>query len=54
MLTAQTRIKDVTEKIGKRGGMLTFVVTETEFKDQAGMIVAVSRQTIVKTETAPV
>jgi len=54
VLTAQTRIKDVTQKIGKRGGKLTFVVTETEFKDQAGMIVAVSRQTIVKTETAPV
>ena len=54
VLTAQTRIKDVTEKTGKRGGKLTFVVTETEFKDQAGVIVAVSRQTIVKTETAPV
>ena len=31
--TAQTRFKDVAEKTGQRDGKLTFVVTETEFKD---------------------
>jgi len=53
VLTAQTRIKDVIEKDGRRGGKLVFVITETEFRGPSGSIVAVSRQTVVKTEKAP-
>ena len=52
-LTARTFIKDVIEKDGARGGKLVFVTTQTEFRDSSGSIVAVSRQTVVKTEKAP-
>ena len=32
-LTAQTRVAEIYEKEGKRGGTMTFVVTVTEFRD---------------------
>jgi hypothetical protein len=53
-LRARTRIADVYEKEGRRGGKLIFVVSETEFQDARGRQVAVSRTTVVKTESAPV
>lgn len=51
-LTAQSRISEVTHKKGRRGGELLFVVTETEFRDQSGRLVARNRNTVVKTERA--
>jgi len=51
-LFVRTYIKDVFEREGKRGGKMTFVVAETEFKNDADVIVAFSRQTVVKTESA--
>lgn len=52
-LWGQTGIKDIYTKQGKRGGSLTFVVVETRFEDDSGRLVAVQRQTLVKTEKAP-
>jgi hypothetical protein len=52
-LTAQTRIARVFEKVGARGGALTFITSETTFRDQAGTLVALGRTTAVKTDHAP-
>ena len=48
-LTVQTRVDDVYEKEGKRGGTMTFVVTVTEFRDESGKIVAEARSTAIET-----
>ena len=53
-LTVQTRVEDIYEKVGKRGGAMTFVVTVTEFRDEAGTLVAEQRTTIIETGKAPV
>jgi hypothetical protein len=50
VLTARSRISEVSRKRGKRGGELLFVVTETEFHDRAGRLVARNRNTVVRTE----
>ncbi len=42
-LTVQTRVAEVYEKEGKRGGTMTFVVTVAEFRDDAGKLVAEMR-----------
>jgi acyl dehydratase len=49
VLTAVTRIADIYEKAGKRGGTMTFVVTETEFTNQRGELVARARQVGIET-----
>lgn len=41
------------EKEGKRGGMMTFVVIETRFTDQAGDLVQVARRTLIETAAPP-
>jgi len=48
-LTAVSRIADIYEKTGKRGGTMTFVVTETEFTNQRGEMVARARQVGIET-----
>jgi len=48
-LTAQSRIESITTKPGRRGGELTFVVQVTEFRDEAGTLVAEARLTGVET-----
>jgi hypothetical protein len=52
VLTAEANIKDRYEKEGKRGGTMTFIVSETVFKDQNGEIVAYSRGTTIQTSKA--
>lgn len=52
-LAAQARIADRYEKVGKRGGRLTFVVMVTEFRDEDGNLVAEQRSTAVETAHAP-
>jgi hypothetical protein len=52
-LTAQTKIEDIYEKEGKRGGTMTFVVGVTEFRDEQGNLVAESRGTTIETGRAP-
>jgi hypothetical protein len=53
VLTFRSRTKDVFEKQGKRGGTMTFVLGETEFRNQAGEVVAYMRNTAIET-AAPV
>jgi hypothetical protein len=48
-LTVQTRVAEVYEKEGKRGGAMTFVVTVTEFRDESGNLVAEARSTAIET-----
>lgn len=52
-LTAQTRVDDIYEKEGKRGGTMTFVVSVQEFRDKTGNLVAEARNTIIETAKAP-
>jgi acyl dehydratase len=52
VLTARSRTQDVFEKEGKRGGKMTFVVAETEFRNQRGEVVAYLRATTIQTEGA--
>jgi hypothetical protein len=52
-LWGQTCIKDMYTKQGSRGGLLTFVIVETQFCNDAGTLVATQRQTLVKTEKPP-
>ena len=52
-LTCQSRIAEIYEKTGRRGGTLTFAVMVTEFRDEAGRLVAEARLTGVETEKTP-
>jgi hypothetical protein len=52
-LTVQTRVEDIYEKEGRRGGAMTFVVTVTEFRDGAGNLRAEARSTAIETGKAP-
>ena len=52
VLTASTHVKDRYEKEGKRGGTMTFIVSETVFRDQDGETVAYSRGTTIQTSKA--
>jgi len=51
-LSVQTRVADIYEKEGKRGGTMTFVVTISEFRDPAGRLVAEARSTAIETGKA--
>ena len=52
-LTSQTRVDDIYEKEGKRGGTMTFVVTVQEFRDESGELVAEMRSTAIETGKPP-
>lgn len=52
-LTCRSRIEDIYEKRGTRGGTLTFVVMTTEFRDDSGALVAEARMTAVETTAVP-
>jgi hypothetical protein len=52
-LTAQTRVDDIYEKEGKRGGTMTFVETVQEFRDEGGNLVAEMRSTAIETGKPP-
>ncbi len=49
VLTAVSRVADVYEKQGKRGGTMTFVVIETEYKNDRGELVARAKQVTIET-----
>src|SRR5580658_7886815 len=53
-LTCQSRIEDVYEKEGRRGGRLGFAVMVTEFRDEQGELVAEARMTGVETGGPPI
>ncbi len=52
VLTGVSRIADVYEKEGGRGGKMTFLVMETQYTNQKGDKVAVSRSTLIETGQA--
>jgi acyl dehydratase len=52
VLRFRSRTKDVFEKQGKRGGTMTFVIGETEFRNQDGAVVAYLRNTAIETADA--
>lgn len=52
-LVARSRIARVYEKVGRRGGSLTFVELVTEFRDPAGRLVAEAKMTAVETARPP-
>ncbi len=53
VLTGQSRIERVYQKEGRRGGLMTFTEAVTEFRDEAGRLVAESKTTGIVTERAP-
>jgi hypothetical protein len=52
-LTAQSRIDEIYEKEGRKGGTMTFAVMVTEFRDETGRLVAEARLTGVETARPP-
>jgi acyl dehydratase len=48
-LTVKSRIVDVYEKPGKRGGTMSFVVTETTYTNQHGRVAARARAVAIET-----
>jgi len=53
VLTAVSTVVDVYEKPGKRGGSMNFAVTETEYRNQQGTLVARARHITIETANAP-
>jgi len=49
VLTAVSTVVDVYEKPGKRGGSMNFAVTETEYRNQHGTLVARARAVSIET-----
>lgn len=49
VLTAVTTVTDVYEKAGRQGGSMTFVVTETAFRDASDALVARARTVRIET-----
>ena len=52
VLRFRSRTKDVFEKAGKRGGKMLFVLSETQYTNQRGEVVAYTRNTAIETEGA--
>jgi hypothetical protein len=52
-LFCQSRIAEVYQKEGRRGGALVFAVMITEFRDESGRLVAEARLTGVETARPP-
>ena len=52
-LFCKSRIAEIFEKEGRRGGKLTFAVMITEFRDESGKLVAEARLTGVETAKRP-
>jgi hydroxyacyl-ACP dehydratase HTD2-like protein with hotdog domain len=52
VLTGTARIADVYEREGGRGGKMTFMVSEIEYRNQKGDKVAVARSTLIETGQA--
>jgi hypothetical protein len=52
VLHAQTVVEEIYEKEGRRGGVMSFVVTRSDFTDDNGAVVAQSRTTLIETGQA--
>lgn len=51
-LTAKARISNVEKRPGKRGGEMTLVTLETEYRNQSGEVCLYARSTIIETAKA--
>jgi acyl dehydratase len=49
VLTATSKVVDVYDKPGKRGGSMSFAVTETEYRNPQGELVARARHVTIET-----
>jgi len=49
VLTGVAKLADIVEKEGGRGGKMTMMIMETEYTNQKGEKVAVSRSTLIET-----
>jgi acyl dehydratase len=49
VLTARAKISNVEKRPGKRGGEMTFVTVETEYRNQRDEVVLYARSTIIET-----
>lgn len=49
VLAGTTTLADVSQKEGREGGLMTFAVYETEYRDEAGELVATERITRIET-----
>jgi peroxisomal enoyl-CoA hydratase 2 len=52
VLTGTARVVDVLEREGGRGGKMTFMITEIEYRNQKGEKVAIARATLIETGQA--
>ena len=52
-LAASSEVGEVTQKEGRRGGVLRFGTVRTRFRDPAGELIAEQRSTFVETAQAP-
>jgi hypothetical protein len=52
-LTIESRVVEIYEKPGKRGGSMRFGKVVQEFRDESGTLVAECHSTLVETEKAP-
>jgi hypothetical protein len=52
-LTVESRLESVTEKQGRRGGTMRFIVVAQDFTDASGTLVARGRSTLIETGKAP-
>lgn len=53
-LRVSSRLEEVYDREGRRGGTLRFAVVVNDFVDESGVLVAQQRTTIVETAKAPV
>lgn len=52
-ITSSTKVAEIYEKSGKRGGTMTFLVAETTFTNQKGEVCVKSRGTLIETSQPP-
>jgi acyl dehydratase len=52
-ITSSTKVTDIYEKKGRRGGTMTFLVAETTYKNQNDEVCVISRGTLIETSQAP-
>jgi hypothetical protein len=53
VLSVESRLESVTEKEGRRGGVMRFITTVQDFTDQDGKLVARGRSILIETGKAP-
>lgn len=52
-ISSKTKVAEIYEKKGRRGGIMTFVVAETTYTNQKGEVCVKSRSTLIETSQTP-